>query len=102
MSRNLNVPASKDTLTQWVSLSLKKALTESNIRKGFSGTSIWPLNAHIVDSMLGPSQLFSYPLEEETMGFENTGDSSRPGRCESEELLGAPEQAEAAYNDDHD
>jgi hypothetical protein len=34
MSRNFNEEASKDTLAQWVSLSLKKALTEGNIKKG--------------------------------------------------------------------
>jgi hypothetical protein len=64
MSRNLNEEASKETLAQWVSLSLKKALTEWNIKKGFSGTRIWPLNKHAVDSMPAPSQAFQLPVEE--------------------------------------
>jgi hypothetical protein len=64
MSRNLNEGSSKETLMQWVSLSLKKALTEWNIKKGFSGPRIWPLNEHAVDSMLVPSQAFQLPVEE--------------------------------------
>jgi hypothetical protein len=58
MFRNLNEGASKDTLAQWVSLSLKKALTKSNIRKGFATIGIWPLNDHAVDTMLAPSKSF--------------------------------------------
>jgi hypothetical protein len=58
MSRNLNEPASKDTLAQWVSLSLKKTLMESNIKKGFYATGIFPLDEHAVDSMLAPSDSF--------------------------------------------
>jgi hypothetical protein len=64
MFRNLNEGASKETLSQWVSLSLKKALTEWNIKKGFSGIGIWPLNEHAIDSMLVPSQAFQFPIEE--------------------------------------
>jgi hypothetical protein len=64
MSRNLNEGASKEILAQWVSLSLKKALIEGNIHKGFSGIGIWPLNEHVVDSMLAPSQVFQFPVEE--------------------------------------
>jgi hypothetical protein len=58
MSRNLNEAASKDTLAQWVSLSLKKALSESNIKKGFATIGIWPLNEHAVDTMLALSDSF--------------------------------------------
>lgn len=50
MSRNLNEGPSKEILAQWVSLSLKKALREGNIKKGFSRTWIWPLNEHAVDN----------------------------------------------------
>jgi hypothetical protein len=64
MSRKLNQVASKDTLTQWVSLSLRKALTESNVKKGFSATGIWPLNQHVVDNMLAPSELFHTEMQE--------------------------------------
>jgi hypothetical protein len=58
MFRNLNEAASKDTLAQWVSLSLKKALTEGHIKKGFEATGIWPLNDHAVNNMLTPSEAF--------------------------------------------
>jgi hypothetical protein len=90
ISMNLNQPASKDILVQWVSLSLKKALTENNIRKGFSGTGIWPLNVHVVDSMLGPSELFSFPLEEENMRYENLGASSQPCLNDGKECMNRP------------
>jgi hypothetical protein len=58
MSRNLNEATSKDTLAQWVSLLLEKALTEDNIKKDFIAMGIWPLNDHAVDSMLAASKSF--------------------------------------------
>lgn len=58
MSRNLNGEASKDTLAQWVSLSLKKSLTEGNIKKGSATIGIWPLNDHAMDNMLVLSESF--------------------------------------------
>jgi hypothetical protein len=73
MSRNLNEPASKDTLAQWVSLSLKKALTESNIKNGFSATSIFPLDEHVVDSMLAPSDSFRCEVGIGEGGGRNVG-----------------------------
>jgi hypothetical protein len=69
---------------------------------GFLGTGIWPLNVHIVDSMLGPSELFSFPVEEDNMGYENLGASSRSGLSDCEELQGAHEQPEAAHSEDKD
>ena len=44
ISRNLNQAATKQILAQWVALSLKKALSVSNIQNGFSGTGIFPFN----------------------------------------------------------
>jgi hypothetical protein len=41
-----------------VFLSLKKALTKSIIKKGFSVLGIFPLDEHAVDSMLAPSDSF--------------------------------------------
>jgi hypothetical protein len=47
-----------------VSLALKKALTESNIQKGFLATGIWPLNDHAIDNMLAPSLSFGMLVHE--------------------------------------
>jgi hypothetical protein len=44
ISRNLNQPATKQTLAQWVALSLRKALSVTNIQNGFSSTGIFPFN----------------------------------------------------------
>jgi hypothetical protein len=74
MFRNLNEPTSKDTLVQWVSLSLKKALTESNIKKGFSTTGIFPLDEHAVDNMLAPSDSFQGDVD------NGEGGNCRQGR----------------------
>jgi hypothetical protein len=75
MSRNLNQAASKDTLAQWVCLSLRKALTDSNVKKGFSATGIWPLNQHAVDNMLAPSELFYTEMQEgEAVGTSTDDD----------------------------
>jgi hypothetical protein len=40
-SRNLNQVVTKQTLTHWVSLGLKRALTPQNIKKGFKSIGIF-------------------------------------------------------------
>jgi hypothetical protein len=60
-SRNLNESATKDTLAHWVSLALRKALSASNIKKGFSATGIFPVNASAVDSHMLPSHVYESP-----------------------------------------
>ena len=50
--------ASKETLAQWVSLALKKALTLHNIQKGFSAIGIYPLNSQAMAKHLAPSEVF--------------------------------------------
>lgn len=59
-SKYLNEAASKDTMAQWVSLALRKALSSSNIKKGFSATGIFPLNFNAVDEQLRPSEVFNH------------------------------------------
>jgi hypothetical protein len=71
MSKNLNQPTSKDTLAQWVSLSLRKALTENNIKKGFSAIEIWPFNEQAMDTMLAPSEIYDFQLHEGGLGSAN-------------------------------
>ena len=61
-----------------MSLALKKALTSANIRAGFKGTEIWPLNLEAMKSKMGPSEgfvphsaaeaRFEEELNEEIMG----------------------------------
>jgi hypothetical protein len=45
-------------LAQWVSLALRKALLATNIKKGFTATGIFPVNARAVDAQMLPSQVF--------------------------------------------
>lgn len=49
-SKNLNKSTTNDTLAQWVSLALRKALYANSIKKGFSAIGIFPLNVRVVDS----------------------------------------------------
>ena len=58
MTRNLDTPASKNILAQWVSLSLRKALTERNIQSGFRKAGIYPLNKNAVDHLFVTSEVF--------------------------------------------
>jgi hypothetical protein len=58
MSKHVNQPANKECLAQWVSLGLRKALSESNIRSGFRAIGIYPLDNHVVDKYLQPSETF--------------------------------------------
>ena len=60
-SRNLDESATKDVLAQWVSLALRKALSTSNIKKGFSAIGIFSLNFHAVDLHLLASEVFTAP-----------------------------------------
>ena len=76
-SRNLDESATKDVLSQWVSLALQKALSESNIKKGFSATGIFPLNFHAMDSHLLPSEVFTTPDGEAKHG--HVGDEEQGG-----------------------
>jgi hypothetical protein len=49
MSRNMEQPATKETLPHCISLALQKALSSSNIQSGFQATRVFPLNKHVVD-----------------------------------------------------
>ena len=64
MSRNLNQSVQKVTLAEWVSLSLKQALSETNIISGFKSIGIWPLNSSAVDDKLCPSETYAQSHEE--------------------------------------
>jgi hypothetical protein len=48
-------------LAQWVSSTLKKALTESNIKSGFRAIGIWPLNIQAINQYMQPSIQFIQP-----------------------------------------
>jgi hypothetical protein len=56
--RHRGQPAKKEDLCQWVCLTLRKALSSSNIQKGFQKTGIWPLNASAVADKMGPATAF--------------------------------------------
>ena len=56
--RNPGVKVRKEDLASWVSLGLKKALTPTNIKVGFRGTGIWPINLEAMNSKMGPSESF--------------------------------------------
>ena len=49
---------SKEHLAQWAFLALIKALTLSNIKAGFRGCGIWPLNLQAMKAKMEPSKGF--------------------------------------------
>ena len=59
----------KEDLAQWISLSLKKALTPTNIKAGFRSYGIWPLNPHAMIDKMGPSKPF-LPMDIEVEEIE--------------------------------
>jgi hypothetical protein len=59
LSRNMNQRATKEILAQWMSLALKKALIDRNIKKDFSTTRIYPINRGAIREKLTPSQSFT-------------------------------------------
>ena len=60
-----------------MSLALRKALSASNIKKGFSATGIFSLNFHAMDSHLLPSEVFTAPDGEGEHG--HAGDEEQGG-----------------------
>ena len=48
----------KETLAQWMSLALQKALTTSNITSGFKACGIWLLNFDAMNGKMGPAHVF--------------------------------------------
>jgi hypothetical protein len=104
-SRNMHQKASKETLAQWVSLGLRKALSVHNITKGFQTTGIFSLNRKAVDSKLMPSINFETEQEQgrrnvptgaagdsvPTAEADSTADGDAVGICGSDQ----DDQAEA-------
>ena len=113
-SRNLNQPATKQTLAHWVSLALKRALTPHNIRSGFSSTGILPFNRDAMNVHLGPSATFDEQglhQEDDEEGLDHQHDNRRPDQqddgyeldqpdCGSEEQL--PESGRVSIADELD
>jgi hypothetical protein len=60
----MHQPAGKETLAQWVSLALRKALSPKNIKNGFASTGIIPLNHSAVDGQFAPSRPFEATADE--------------------------------------
>ena len=56
--RNKNLPVGKQTLCEWTSTALKRALTASNIRAGFRRAGIWPLDREASKTSMAPSTGF--------------------------------------------
>lgn len=86
MSRYVDEPAGKETLAQWVSLSLKKALTASNICSGFRATGIHPLNKHAIDEDMGPSRVYRKDPAEGSSDLEREDDGALNPHLGDEEL----------------
>jgi hypothetical protein len=82
-SRHLNeAAASKDTLAQWVSLALRKALSPSNIKKGFSATCIFPLDFNALNEHFLPSHAFKDPHKDSQGGEDSNQPRHREGHGE--------------------
>ena len=56
--QNVTEITCKETLAHWISLALRKALTERNIVSGFRATGIFPLNRGAAAHLMKPSALF--------------------------------------------
>ena len=65
--RNKNLPVGKQTLCEWTSIALKRALIASNIQSGFKRAGIWPLDREASKSSMAPSQGF----KEAVTGVQN-------------------------------
>ena len=59
---NKNQAVGKQTLCEWTSKALKRALTPTNIRAGFRGAGIWPLDQEASKSSMLPSRGFEKGL----------------------------------------
>ena len=82
MSRNLDQPASKEILAQWVSLALRKALSPSNIQAGFRGAGIFPLDRNAPSGYIAPSEIYRSPPGESGCRQDAQQPCSEPGAPE--------------------
>jgi hypothetical protein len=57
-SHNLDQPAIKQILAQWVSLAFVKALSQNNIRSTFRAIGIFPYNNQAMEKYLGPLETY--------------------------------------------
>ena len=48
----------KKDLASWVSLTFNKALISMNIKIGFRGVGIWPLNFEVMKNKMDPNEQF--------------------------------------------
>jgi len=55
---NVGATPSKQTLAQWVSSGLRKALSDKNIKSGFRVSSILPLDREVARCHMRPSDVF--------------------------------------------
>jgi hypothetical protein len=72
----MNQGTSKVILTHWVSLGLKRALSNDNIRQGFKAIGILPLNKEVVDRWMGPSEPFGKGRPSGESGLRSTSAAS--------------------------
>lgn len=52
------VPENED-FAYWVSMALKRALSPTNITRGFLATGIFPLNPRALDGKMDPNSIYS-------------------------------------------
>ena len=88
---NKNQPIEKQTLCDWTSTALKRALTSTNIRAGFRRASIWPLDREASKSSMAPSTRFEEGLAgPKSCGVTSVGNHGEGGvTC----LIGHPHAA---------
>jgi hypothetical protein len=59
VSSNKGMHTRKTVLAQWISKSLRAALTPHNIQSGFRATGIWPFDSHKMDNKMTPATAFT-------------------------------------------
>jgi hypothetical protein len=59
VSSNKGMRTRKTVLAQWISKSLRAALTPQNIQSGFRTIGIWPFDSHKMDNKMTPTAAFT-------------------------------------------
>jgi hypothetical protein len=79
VTNNKGMRTRKTTLAQWISKSLKAALTPQNIQSGFRATGIWPYDNKKMGSKMTPSAAYREELEPhlDSLAIEDLGNKEQ-------------------------
>jgi len=99
--RNKSKGATKEVLASWVSKALEKGLSESNVRRGFHTTGIFPFNPHAMDGKMGANEYYKEVPMDKAMDLAAIDDSVQDTLLSAQLQPASPEQRDPEVDVDY-